>query len=271
MKAKKIISIILIIVGIIILTYPKISEKISQKNQLECIKKYETNIENTEEESKNREYEKAKIYNEKINGNLIEIKNDDYNNILNLSENGVMSYIEIPKIEVNLPIYHGTQDKELKKGIGHVENTSLPIGGKSTHCVLVGHTGLAKSKLFTRLNELQNDDIINIYTLGKLLKYKVYQIKVVLPSELNKLQIQENRDLVTLVTCTPYGINTHRLLVECERISDDATNEKETNKEVIEKNTEQKLNKIIIVLIMIFCCILLKKIVKYIQKVRKRK
>ena len=264
------------LIGIIILIYPKIVKDISQKRELKCIKNYKTSVENTEEEYKNSEYEKAMIYNETLNGNIVGVKNDEYNNILNLSQNGVMAYIEITKISVYLPIYHGTQDSDLKQGIGHIENTSFPIGGKSTHCVLVGHTGLIKSKIFTRLKELQIGEEVNIYTLDKKIKYKVYQTKVVLPQEANEFEIQENKDILTLVTCTPIGINTHRLLVECERMDDDVNALDEKNEEEFRENKEKyHLTKnvyiLIIALIVIFCCILLNKIVKYIQKVRKRK
>ena len=174
-----------------------------------------------------------------------------------------MSYIEIPKVSIYLPIYHGTENEVLKKGVGHLNNTSLPIGGDSVHTVLTGHTGFIKSKLFTRINELEIGDIINIYTLEKRLTYKVYDIKIVLPEETKDLQIEENEDLLTLVTCTPYGVNTHRLLVKSKRIEN-------IEKNNLEENTEKerkKINKnyIIIILVSVFCCILLNKIVKYLR------
>lgn len=199
--------------------YPKISNLIIGRYQNECIKKYEEDILNIQKDIKNKEYERARLYNEILNGNIVGIDCEDYNDILNLSKNGIMSYIEIPKISVYLPIYHGTKNEEMKKGVGHIEKTSLPIGGKSTHCVLTGHTGLIRTKIFTRLNELNLKDEVYIYTLDIKLKYKVYEIKIVLPTEVKDLQIQENKDLLTLVTCTPYGINTHRLLVKCERVN----------------------------------------------------
>lgn len=138
---------------------------------------------------------------------------DQYNSLLNVGDDGVMCTIEIPVIDVNLPVYHGTSDSVLNKGIGHLQGTSLPIGGESTHSVLTGHTGLSKAKLFTDLTELKKDDIFFIHVLGKTLAYRVESMQVVLPSELSSLTVQSGKDLCTLVTCTPYGVNSHRLLV----------------------------------------------------------
>ena len=263
-KTKWIISIILIIVGICIILYPEVSNSLAKRNQTEIIKKYREDVSNINNEEIDLEYQKAKEYNEEINGNSIN-NIDDYNNILNLSNDGIMSYIEIPKISVSLPIYHGTADEVMKKGVGHIKNTSLPIGGENTHCVLTGHTGLSRAEIFTRLNELEVNDIFYINTLNEQLIYKIYQTKVVLPTELEDLKIIEGKDLVTLVTCTPYGINTHRLLVQGERIE----SYEENGQEAEEKNNENIENSMIyfiILLIIIFCCILLNKIVKYIKR-----
>ena len=257
---KWIISIILIIVGICIILYPEVSNSLSKRNQAKIIKKYREDISNIDNEEIDLQYKKAKEYNAEINGNSIN-NIDDYINILNLSNDGIMSYLEIPKISVRLPIYHGTTDDVMKKGVGHIKNTSLPIGGENTHCVLTGHTGLSRAEIFTRLNELEVNDYFYINTLNEQLIYKVYQIKVVLPTELEDLKIIEGKDLVTLITCTPYGINTHRLLVQGERTEENEKNTQEV-KEKVDKN-----NKKIIILIIIFYCILLNKIVKY----RKRK
>ena len=132
---------------------------------------------------------------------------------------GVMGSIEIPKIGVDLPIYHGTDDDVLSNGIGHLEGTSLPVGGASTHCVLTGHRGLPNSKLFTRLDEIEENDLFYLNIFGETLAYKVNQIEVIEPDEVDKLNIQEGKDLVSLITCTPYGLNTHRLVVTGERVS----------------------------------------------------
>ena len=261
---KWIISIILIIVGICIILYPEVSNSLSKRNQTEIIKKYREDVLNIDNEEIDLQYKKAKEYNEEIDGNFIN-NIDDYINILNLSNDGIMSYLEIPKISVRLPIYHGTTDDVMKKGVGHIKNTSLPIGGENTHCVLTGHTGLSRAEIFTRLNELEVNDYFYINTLNEQLIYKVYQIKVVLPTELEDLKIIEGKDLVTLITCTPYGINTHRLLVQGERTEENKKNTQEV-KEKVDKNNK-KIIYFIIILIIIFYCILLNKIVKY----RKRK
>lgn len=274
---KSVIAIILIIIGIIILLYPKISNYIEQKNQIEFIKEYKENISKMESTTKDKEYLKAEKYNEYLNG--LENKNSNYEEILNISQNGIMAYIEIPKISVYLPIYHGTKEDILKKGIGHLENSSLPIGGVSTHTVLTGHTGLLKAELFTRIRELEIDDYFYIYTLGQKLTYKVYQIKVVLPTEVDDVKIQEGKDLVSLVTCTPYGVNTHRLLVQAIRTENIEENNLDSNKnESLENDNQRQENYYIIglkygltmLIIIIFCCILFNIIVKYIQKVRNR-
>ena len=274
---KSVIAIILIIIGIIILLYPKISNYIEQKNQIEFIKEYKENISKMESTTKDKEYLKAEKYNEYLNG--LENKNSNYEEILNISQNGIMAYIEIPKISVYLPIYHGTKDDVLKKGIGHLENSSLPIGGVSTHAVLTGHTGLLKAELFTRIRELKIDDYFYIYTLGQKLTYKVYQIKVVLPTEVDDIKIQEGKDLVSLVTCTPYGVNTHRLLVQAIRTENIEEKNFDSNQnESLENDNQRQENYYIkglkygltMLIIIIFCCILFNIIVKYIQKVRNR-
>ena len=128
-----------------------------------------------------------------------------------------MAYIDIPSISVYLPIYHGTDEETLLKGVGHIAQSSLPIGGNSTHAILTGHTGLASSELFTRIDELEIDDFFYIHVLGDTLCYKIYETEIIEPDDISSLTIEQDRDLVTLVTCYPYGVNTHRLLVKAER------------------------------------------------------
>ena len=148
-----------------------------------------------------------------------------YNNILNLDHSGIMGYLEIPCISVNLPIYHGTDAEILERGVGHLAASSIPVGGKSTHSVLTGHTGLSSAKLFTDLTEMKNDDLFFIHVLDRTLAYKVDQISVVKPEDTEKLQIIDGKDYVTLVTCTPYGVNDHRLLVRGARTKYEKTQE----------------------------------------------
>lgn len=273
---KSVIATILIIIGIILLLYPKISNYINEKNQIEFIKEYKENVSKMEDMARDEEYKKAENYNKYLNG--IENKNNDYENILNIAKDGIMAYIEIPKISVYLPIYHGTKEEVLKKGIGHLENSSFPIGENSTHAVLTGHSGLLKAEMFTRIQELEIDDYFNIYILGEKLSYKVYQIKVVLPTEVEDIKIQDGKDLITLVTCTPYGVNTHRLLVQATRIELQGKGGFDDSQENNEINKQKQENYYIIgfkygltmLIIIIFCCILFNIIVKYIQKVRNK-
>ena len=239
--------------GTIIFLYPTISNYINSKKQIEVIAQYKEKVSEIDEETLNIEHEKAKKYNENLNRK--KLTNYDskitslYENILNFSQNGIMAYIEIPKISTYLPIYHNTLDEKMKKGIGHIKNTSLPIGGKSTHSVLTGHTGISKAKLFTRLNELEVNDNFYIHVLERKLTYKIYNKKVVLPTELEDLQIVEGSDLITLVTCTPYGINTHRLLVQGERVEEKEYLEQTNEEDIKLKKLTEKYKKIFIIFI----------------------
>lgn len=230
MKSEKIlliIAIIFIIVGTGIFLYPSISNYFAEKNHVEAIRNYDKIVAGIGEDSIKKEKEKAQTYNENLSGDPVHdpfvfgsgyALPENYKEVLNLSEDGIMGYIQIPKILVDLPIYHGTSEEVLEKGVGHIQNTSVPIGGNSTHSVLTGHTGLPNAELFTRLDELVVGDIFYIHVLNDILTYKVYEIKVVLPDNIDELRITSGEDLVTLVTCTPYGVNSHRLLVKAERV-----------------------------------------------------
>lgn len=230
MKSEKIlliIAVIFIIVGTGIFLYPSISNYFAEKNHVEAIRNYDKIVAGIEEDSIKEEKEKAQTYNENLSGDPVHdpfvlgsgyALPENYKEVLNLSEDGIMGYIQIPKISVDLPIYHGTSEEVLEKGVGHIQNTSVPIGGSSTHSVLTGHTGLPNAELFTRLDELVVGDVFYIHILNERLAYKVYEIKVVLPDNIDELRITSGEDLVTLVTCTPYGVNSHRLLVKAKRV-----------------------------------------------------
>lgn len=182
----------------------------------------------------------------------------EYESLLNLTNDGVMGTVEIPAIDVSLPIYHGTSESVLEKGVGHLHGTSLPVGGESTHTVLTGHTGLSKAKLFTDLTEVEEGDIFFLHVMGENLAYQVDQIKVVLPSELDDLKIVPGEDYCTLVTCTPYGVNSHRLLVRGVRTDyQEAVENPETfeDKEVTSKWMEE-YKKAVIISISCFVAIL---------------
>ena len=245
MKRKlSIIFIILIfLAGLGIMLYPIISNAYIEYKQKNIINEYNEVVENIDDNTKEEELEHARDYNKLLIGTAIVTdpfdpeaqkrleKSSDYFNILNLDEKGLMGYIVIPKINVNLPIYHGTSEDVLQKGVGHLQNTSFPVGGESTHAVLSGHTGLSSAKLFTDLDKLEEGELFFIEVLGEKLAYKIDQIKIVEPSETSDLVIKSGEDYVTLVTCTPYGINSHRLLVRGTRIPYTEDVEKEAKNE----------------------------------------
>lgn len=223
MKKHKItfILILFFFIGLLILTYPMISDYFNQKTQSRVITDYESLLNNIEIKDYSLEFDKAADYNNRLkdlaNPLLTYDTLNDYNDILNINSNGMMGYITIDKIKVELPIYHGTSKDVLSTAVGHIEGTSIPVGGSYTHSVLSAHRGLPSSKLFTDLDKLEIGDIFTITVLDKVLTYEVDKISIVKPNEIDELKIDEN-DYVTLSTCTPYGINTHRLLVRGKRI-----------------------------------------------------
>ena len=224
---QKIIPIMIVLFGFALLSYPFISNFIFEKSAGSMIKSYEKQAKTYDQKQKDKALKEAKEYNQDLTRSAVQLTDPfkaksngetmSYNNILNLDQTGVMGYLEIPCISVNLPIYHGTDAEILERGVGHLAASSLPIGGKSTHSVLTGHTGLSSAKLFTDLTEMKKGDLFFINVLGQTLAYKVDQISVVRPEDTRKLQIVDGKDYVTLVTCTPYGINNRRLLVRGAR------------------------------------------------------
>ena len=213
------------LIGLILCLYPLVSGIVQQQAQKDVVATYQQMIENSSSSSIEDTLTKADEYNRALfrsktsvlNSEEINILSEEnYNQTLNMG-NGIMGSIEIPKISVNLPIYHGTSDEVLSAGVGHVNWSSLPIGGSSTKSILTGHRGLPSSKLFTRLDELELNDLFFISVLNETLAYKVVNIQVIEPEDVSSLEIEEGRDLVSLITCTPYGVNTHRLVVTGER------------------------------------------------------
>lgn len=239
----------IIVVGLLIAAYPFISNYLYEHKQEEVISAYDEQIEGEKEDVLKKEWELAEEYNkELLNANIVLSDPFDpnafraktshsYESLLNQSQDGVMGYLEIPVIDLNLTIGHGTGERVLESGVGHLKNTSLPVGGESTHAVLSAHTGLPGKKLFTDLSQMEKGDVFYIHVLGKKLSYQVDQIKVVKPEDTKDLTIQNEKDLVTLVTCTPYGVNSHRLLVRGKRIANELADEKSSN---IEKKTESQ-------------------------------
>jgi sortase A len=213
----------LLVLGMCLLLYPSFSNWFNEGRQTTVITEYSEEVNSLTEEQYNKMLEDAQAYNQTLadrgytNFVLSTEENEEYESVLNLS--GVMSYIEIPSIRVNLPIYHGTSDEVLQVGVGHIAGSSLPVGGESTHCVLSGHRGLPSSKLFTDIDQLTIGDVFVLHTLNEEYTYEVDQVLIVDPDDVSALQIVEGEDLCTLVTCTPYGINSHRLLVRGHRIA----------------------------------------------------
>ncbi len=199
--------------------YPTMSNLWNQHKQNRLIDNYTTKVAELQEEEKSEARSAAEAYNNTLAGlsDDASLDEDSYNALLNVDGSGIMGYLEVPKIDVRLAIYHGTGEDALENGVGHLEDTSLPVGGSSTHCVLSGHRGLPSAKLFTDLDKLENGDLFYIYILGETLAYEVDQVLVVEPSEVDAVRIAPGEDYVTLLTCTPYGVNSHRLLVRGHR------------------------------------------------------
>lgn len=224
MKNKTNILLILILVaGLSLLLYPSISDYWNSFTQTEVIVDYTKQIENLDEEKYDQILSEARAYNEKLVGRtnhyvLSDEQKAEYEKLLDVSGIGIMGYIEIPAINCTLPIYHGTEDSVLQIAVGHLEWSSLPVGGKSTHCVLSGHRGLPSAKLFTDLDKVIVGDIFILRVLDEVFTYELDSIMIVEPHETDSLLIEKEKDYCTLITCTPYAINTHRILVRGERV-----------------------------------------------------
>lgn len=225
MKKKHISTIIIALIflaGLGFLLYPTVSNLWNRAHQSRAIATYTKQVEKLDDSQNKEMLKAARKYNKSLlkksdHWKLSKKGKKKYESLLDVSGTGIMGYIEVPKIDCSLPIYHGTDEGALQIAIGHLEGSSLPVGGKSTHCVLSGHRGLPSARLFTDLDQMEEGDIFVLNVLGRKLAYEVDQIKVVLPDEMSDLEIVHGKDLCTLVTCTPYGINTHRLLVRGHR------------------------------------------------------
>ncbi len=222
---------ILFIGGILLLLLPIGLRFWGEEDQHEFVATYEKEVEEMDSSELVRSLKEAHLYNETfyLTGEMDE---EAYENQLNLFGNGIMGSIEIPKINLKLPIYHGTEEEILTNGIGHLKESSLPIGTENSHGVLTGHRGLPNAQLFTRLDELKEGDLFWINTCGEKILFQVSQIQVVRPEEVEVLEIRPEKELVSLVTCTPYGINTHRLVVTGERYEEVAVEELEVEVEI---------------------------------------
>lgn len=219
--------VLLFAVGAGIFLYPAISNLIVENEQRNNIYSYKAAIDQKSADELALQWEMARTYNENLSGQPIHdpfvigsgyVLPDNYLEVLNVGKDGMMGYIDIPKIDVYLPIYHGTSEEVLSKYAGHLEESSLPIGSDSSHCVISAHRGLPSALLFTELDKLKKGDVFYLHVLDKVLAYQVDKIDVIEPKDISILEIVTGEDYVTLLTCTPYGINTHRLLVRGTRI-----------------------------------------------------
>ena len=225
-KKNRITAILLVAVllaGLSLLLYPLVSNYWNSIHQSQAIAAYMDDVSELDDSTYDSLWEEAQDY----NASLLEDENrffsneeerQQYEQLLSISDGGIIGYIEIPSIDVTLPIYHGTSDEILQVAIGHIEGSSLPVGGPSTHCVISGHRGLPSSRLFTDIDQLSQGDIFTMLVLDETLTYEVDQIRIVEPDDISLLTIEKGEDLCTLVTCTPYGVNSHRLLVRGHRV-----------------------------------------------------
>lgn len=217
-----ILMVLILVIGLSLLLYPTVADWWNSMHSSRVIASYDAVLSDMTPEDYTHEFDAATEYNNKLRQlefPLMYYKQvEGYNDLLNIAGNGIIGYIEIPKIDVKLPIYHGTSEGVLQMGVGHVEGTSLPTGGESTHSALSAHRGLPSSRLFTDLDELFTEDIFMLYVVDRVLTYEIDQILIVEPADVEPLYVVEGEDYCTLVTCTPYGINSHRLLVRGHRI-----------------------------------------------------
>ena len=218
-----ILLVLILLTGVSLLLYPTVSDYWNSFHQSQAIASYVEAVAEIDNTDYEKMWQEAVAYNEKLKDNSgrwtpTDEELEEYDQILNISDTGIMGYVEIPKINVSLPIYHGTDEAILQIAIGHIPGSSLPVGGKGTHCVISGHRGLPSAKLFTDLDQMEEGDLFMMRVLDETLTYEVDQIRIVQPEDLSDLEIDEDKDLCTLVTCTPYGINSHRLLVRGHRV-----------------------------------------------------
>ena len=226
-RIPEILLICVLVVGVCMMAYPFVSDWVNDQNQTRAIATYEEAVADDSAQVKQQMWDDAVAYNGRLPRSnnrftLTEEEKAEYDSILDVTGTGVMGYVEIPKINVRLPIYHGTDDTILQVAIGHIPGSSMPVGGKSTHCVISGHRGLPSARLFTDIDQLREGDYFTLHVLDQTLTNQVDQIRIVLPDELDQLAIEDGLDLCTLVTCTPYGVNTHRLLVRGHRVDNAA-------------------------------------------------
>ena len=213
-----------LLLGLSLLLYPTAADYVNSLDYKRDIEGYQRVVKELDDSEREKMLADASDFNERLLKSSLNIsalgdeRRKEYNELLNPSGSGIMGYVEIEKANIYLPIYHGTEESVLQAGVGHIEGSSLPVGGTGTHTILSGHTGLPSSKLFSNIDKLEIGDTFEIHILGEILTYRVESVTVVLPSEAEKQKLDPNKDICTLMTCTPYGVNSHRLLVTGARI-----------------------------------------------------
>ena len=270
-----IVAILLLLSAALLALYPAVSNYLNDKYASEIRADYEKEIKQIDKQSLQSYWDEANAYNKSLSPVQFEREglqaaNKDYRNILDPSGSGIMGYIEIPKISVDLPIYHGTAETVLEEGVGHLIGSSLPVGGENCHAVLTGHSGMAEKKLFSDLDQLMVGDVFYVKVLDKTLAYEVTEKNVVLPEDTELLKISKDEDLCTLVTCTPFGVNTHRLLVRGSRIEYEEAEQIIQQQETIENPVKSTWREqyilgleigggIAVIAAIIFLCIIIKR------------
>ena len=227
---KKLSTVLLIatfVAGLSLLLYPTVSNYWNTLHASRAVATYVDAVQNMGEDKRREMLQKAIDYNKSLTSDnqrltISSARRQEYESILDVDGNGMIGYIEIPNVNITLPVYHGTNDDVLQIAVGHLDWTSLPVGGTSTHCVLSGHRGLPSAKLFTNLNQVKEGDTFVIRVLDEVLTYEVDQIRIVEPAAVDDLMIENGKDYCTLVTCTPYGVNSHRLLVRGHRVENES-------------------------------------------------
>lgn len=275
---KDIIRLLVLLVAFAVLLYPTYSRYLNEKNGSKVVSEYDEKSVKLSHAEKEQMLADARAYNQEMLGNIDLIDpfsqtepevDERYESLLNVEGSGMMGYVKIPKINVELPIYHGTSESVLQAGVGHFQGTSLPVGGDSTHTVLTGHRGLPDKTLFTNMDKMEVGDIFYIKVLDATLAYEVDQILTVLPEDTEALSIVPGQDYATLVTCTPFAINTHRLLVRGHRIPYEEANKKEPDTEI--KPELSFTTKVLIVTIIVIFIGLVGAIIYYIRDRKRRK
>ena len=234
-----VLFLVLFLIGIGAAAYPAFGNWYTEQKRSVVLTEYEKALAKIEDADLTDAFKQAEIYNDALfTGETDEEERPDYGELLCTTEDGIMGYVEIPAIQIRLPIYHGCTENELSKGAGHLPSSSLPVGGKSTHAVLAAHSGRADSKMFTDLDQVKEGDLVYLYVLNKTLTYEVNKITVTTPDDTDAIQIIDGKDLLTLLTCTPYGTNTHRLLVRGHRIFPDETRSASNSSEEKPEHTD---------------------------------